>query len=481
MSIRIASVLLAGGLAAALPAQSLAFAAFLDGSKEVPPTNSTGTAWAEMSYQLGGSMLSIFLATDVDATAVHIHDGAAGQNGPIIFGLTQTGPGEWRGSGTFTRLQEIRFLNGNMYLNVHSQAFPSGEVRGQVGQKLVRRQRDAIDGASVVPPASPGETGSATLSLYQPENRLVYAVRIDDPSEPLVARLRQGATGTNGPHVANLIGGGDRWLGSVLLTDAQVSAFLNEELYVEVSAETDTGAARGRGDPEEKEEFVAFDRLDGGSNFRGYVRTRNYDRQVRVRVGTTDPRATAIELGIAGQPPLVTVTNTTGPGLFAGDVVLTPQQYQTLLTGFVLMTVRSPGGDQASPLLVGPDPLPIGAGTAPIGRGGAAGPYIYASNLAVQAGIDIDIRVVGVPASAPVAVMFGQLTQTPFRFVLGGRPYYWFNDAALFVGAASDGFGNVEMEFDLPFNFGTAALVVQAAAANGMDLVTTPGLGIFIF
>src|SRR5207249_387416 len=71
------------------------------------------------------------------STGVHIH-GLAGPGvaAPIIIALTLDQPGAttgtFSGSGTLTAAQITGMENGQTYVNVHSNVFPSGEIRGQL-------------------------------------------------------------------------------------------------------------------------------------------------------------------------------------------------------------------------------------------------------------------------------------------------------------------------------------------------------------
>jgi hypothetical protein len=83
-------------------------------------------------------------------TAVHIHKGAEGENGPPVIafdGLPKNGdgqasgdPGASSGCKTLTTPEEIaaarriRKNPGDYYLNFHTQDFPEGAVRGQLSR-----------------------------------------------------------------------------------------------------------------------------------------------------------------------------------------------------------------------------------------------------------------------------------------------------------------------------------------------------------
>jgi len=89
---------------------------------------------------------------------VHLHDGYAGSNGTPLLSLFAVGDSTTTYRGTDAEiLEDIDFdklLNGGTYLNVHSQANGSGEIRGQVLVDNVRTFRTLLDGATAVPEAN---------------------------------------------------------------------------------------------------------------------------------------------------------------------------------------------------------------------------------------------------------------------------------------------------------------------------------------
>lgn len=84
--------------------------------------------------------LSTPLATDI-AMGAHLHNGAAGANGPVFQPLKST-PSNGGKDGMFRLTDNIyaiakksdvtSLLTGNTYVNVHSTKFMGGEIRGQV-------------------------------------------------------------------------------------------------------------------------------------------------------------------------------------------------------------------------------------------------------------------------------------------------------------------------------------------------------------
>ncbi|MEC4985303.1 MAG: choice-of-anchor I family protein [Oscillatoria sp. PMC 1068.18] len=71
-------------------------------------------------------------------SAIHIHLGEAGTNGPIVFNLdiedNEDGSGKFSGEFTLTNEQVELFENGGYYVNLHTENNQSGELRSQLTQ-----------------------------------------------------------------------------------------------------------------------------------------------------------------------------------------------------------------------------------------------------------------------------------------------------------------------------------------------------------
>ena len=131
-ALALAAALATGGLASA---EETKLTAELTGAEEVPPveTAATGTAdvtWNSETMELSWTME--FSGLSGPATAAHFHGPAApGENaGPVITIEDIETPSE--GSATLTEEQAAQLAEGMWYLNVHTAANPSGEIRGQV-------------------------------------------------------------------------------------------------------------------------------------------------------------------------------------------------------------------------------------------------------------------------------------------------------------------------------------------------------------
>ena len=103
-----------------------------DGAQEVPPVTTDATAACYVSLNDAQDAVTFTCEHDVnEVVAAHVHAGAAGQNGAVVFPFADaTSPI----SETFAinSSQVAELLAGNYYVNIHSAANPGGEVRAQV-------------------------------------------------------------------------------------------------------------------------------------------------------------------------------------------------------------------------------------------------------------------------------------------------------------------------------------------------------------
>ena len=117
----------------------------LTGEKEVPPVNTTASALSDISVRTGrcpsaasssdcNMLVGTVQTTGLNATAGHIHQGAVGQNGPVIVTLVKTSNDVWSVPlGTaLTDAQYQAYLAGNLYVNLHTAGNPGGEIRAQL-------------------------------------------------------------------------------------------------------------------------------------------------------------------------------------------------------------------------------------------------------------------------------------------------------------------------------------------------------------
>ncbi|HJV01234.1 MAG TPA: CHRD domain-containing protein [Burkholderiaceae bacterium] len=110
----------------------------LDGSHEVPPVNTTATAMGTITVSADKSVRGSITTTGIDARSAHIHEGAPGVNGPVIIPLEKIADNTWAvpAGAMLTDAQYASYMAGNLYVNVHSAAYPNGEIRAQLNRAI---------------------------------------------------------------------------------------------------------------------------------------------------------------------------------------------------------------------------------------------------------------------------------------------------------------------------------------------------------
>lgn len=113
------------------------FRASLIGAREMPPVLSAMTGSGTFTLSTSGLQYDIAISgagsfSGSTITMAHFHRGSASVNGPVVGTINVSGS---HFTGTWTNLtqQDRHDLSmGNIYVNVHTQAHPNGEIRGQV-------------------------------------------------------------------------------------------------------------------------------------------------------------------------------------------------------------------------------------------------------------------------------------------------------------------------------------------------------------
>jgi hypothetical protein len=106
----------------------------LSGANEVPPVTTSATGTGTVKVTPERDVTAKVNVTGMTATAAHIHQGAAGTNGPVIVPFTKTGDNEFSApaGAKMTETQYAAYKAGNTYVNVHSAKHPGGEIRAQL-------------------------------------------------------------------------------------------------------------------------------------------------------------------------------------------------------------------------------------------------------------------------------------------------------------------------------------------------------------
>ena len=138
----------------------------LTGANETPAVTTLATGIASLTVGKEEIDFNLNLSTLPASriTAVHIHHGVPGSNGPILFSLYEDLEGPFStpltGKLTFSKLQQRASIGiltfsdavnaimaGNTYVNVHTTANTSGEIRGQLLARTLGSATVSNDGS----------------------------------------------------------------------------------------------------------------------------------------------------------------------------------------------------------------------------------------------------------------------------------------------------------------------------------------------
>ncbi len=233
-----------------------AFNALLTGAQEVPAVTTNAAGVARLG--LAGDVLTytVDVSNIMSITAAHIHVGAAGANGGAAFTLFD-GTGTFdadnpvSGSEMLTAENLVDLLTGHYYVNVHTAAHGSGEIRGQVGG--ARAFNTMLSGANEVPAVETSASGEAIVTINAAADMIYYRVMVSNIMSITAAHIHNAPAGSNGPAAVVLFDGSGTFdaanpaSGSAAITTAQLLEMLSGNYYINVhTAAHGSGELRGQ-------------------------------------------------------------------------------------------------------------------------------------------------------------------------------------------------------------------------------------------
>ena len=184
--------------------------AVLTAAGEVPPTTTPGFGNATVTFDSMRQNITVTITVanlGSPITAAHIHRGAAGVAGGVVIGFTPLASfvgGKLTGTfpidPTVVTANEILQNPSNFYVNVHTQQFPGGAIRGQLSAVSGTVQMFAADlrGNNETPPNSSTATGSAIVTIDTINNTLTFDVVESGVTNPSASHIHPGAAGVAG-------------------------------------------------------------------------------------------------------------------------------------------------------------------------------------------------------------------------------------------------------------------------------------------
>ncbi|MCB2229508.1 CHRD domain-containing protein [bacterium] len=210
-------------------------------------TGSFATGFGQAVLSADATELSIIVTHDVSVPIdAHVHLGAPGVSGPVAFSfLSSASPISDVWDLDTTDIKNL--FNGDLYLNVHSSSFPSGEIRGQLRREETRfafnlNEAEANGGAGT----SSAATGIAVCELSADQESMLLLVE-HDVSSPIDAHVHLGAPGVEGPVRFAFTGPVSPITDTWGLTPQDVDNLLAGDLYINVhSTDFPSGEIRGQ-------------------------------------------------------------------------------------------------------------------------------------------------------------------------------------------------------------------------------------------
>ncbi len=203
----------------------------LSGSEEVDTIGADANARVRITLNArsGRACYSTLRIGDVLAngetapTKLHLHNAAAGANGPVVVDFTDLAvTGRRAGCVTADKalLQTMVSTPGQFYVNVHTATFPNGAVRGQLDGSVrppapepqpepVAQLSASLNGANEVGVIG-SDTGTAEYGITVGDGQACFEERSqkfiflrEDEFGPTKLHIHRGVAGTNGPVVVD--------------------------------------------------------------------------------------------------------------------------------------------------------------------------------------------------------------------------------------------------------------------------------------
>jgi hypothetical protein len=186
----------------------------LSGLQEIPQvmSDAMGGGYALFDTTDNGVTLAVVTTGVADATMAHIHTGFAGVNGTVLVALAQdtADVNLWTSGGELNLDQATAnlLLSGGHYVNVHTPANTSGELRGQITPANIEVYGVVPSGEQEVPAVTTDASGTGAITLNTSTGLIIGTINVFDIS-PTMAHIHVGEAGVNGGVVLALTDTGD--------------------------------------------------------------------------------------------------------------------------------------------------------------------------------------------------------------------------------------------------------------------------------
>lgn len=222
------------------------FVFHLSGDQESTPVATTERGGCMGRFDAANSELTLLCTHDVDLpTLMHIHRGAPGTDGPVVFDMGEPVSPVLATWSEMTPAEVADLLAGNFYVNVHTAGRPAGAIRGQIVTRSVDAISFTASGDEVVPPGASSATANCTADLDAAATSLALDCTHNVPA-PNAAHVHQAPRGENGPVAFTFPSPASPLDANVPMTPRTVADYAAHFLYLDIH-----GGGSGEGEAEE--------------------------------------------------------------------------------------------------------------------------------------------------------------------------------------------------------------------------------------
>ena len=211
----------------------------LDGYQQVPMVDTDAVAYVTLEIDEDDLMLKAYLdISEVEGVvAAHIHEGYVGQNGGVVSVFEEYDEDTLKIPADYIDEETLDgILAGAFYVNVHTETYPDGEVRGQLLTDAFDIMTFELDPQQEVPATDSSAMGYG-YATFNHDDYYLDLRAISTSALATAAHIHMGIPGENGGVVVGLVqedDAGDVWGtdGPVMLTTEQTAQLLDAEYYV---------------------------------------------------------------------------------------------------------------------------------------------------------------------------------------------------------------------------------------------------------
>ena len=211
--------------------------AVINEAQEVPASGSSATGSMIGTYNTSTNVLSYIISySGLTPTAMHFHGNAAAGASAGVKATITVVPSPISGTIMVAEADEAAVLGGMWYINIHTSAFPGGEIRGQVAAAIITTYSlsATINAAQEVPTNASTATGSMTGNYDNSTNILSYSIAYTGLTPTSMHFHGNAAAGVNAGVKSTITVAASPVVSNVTVAEADEAAVLAGMWYINI-------------------------------------------------------------------------------------------------------------------------------------------------------------------------------------------------------------------------------------------------------